>query len=412
MAGRGITINILTNVRNALKGVGDVEKALSDVESTLEDMGRDGTRSTDRMSRGFRDLAGDTRKGAQETDRFEKELRDVQLQAGETEDALTGVGETTKKTSGITRAMGTDIRQAGDALGDIIEGRFAGAAHSLLGATTSLSQAIPVLGIGIAGALALGLPLLNSITGEIQQQEKDAEALRDRLSEAYSEAAKAGRDYIDTAQLIAEAHDLMFNTDRAEEWKRVQEDAKLIGMDVTEVIEANFGVQEKQEQVLTRLNHLLADQGGLIDENGRYTSSFGQIIDGVLPNALSRWENLNEVTKESASNAGTAQRVISDMLKQAIRDAGEATEEIDEFGNALYTLPDGQKIVIDAETKQAHTNLDKFKGDLDEVADSVTTATLKFTADTREVDEARRRLQQQISVGVSAIVRPNQVVWQ
>jgi hypothetical protein len=73
-------------------------------------------------------------------------------------------------------------------------------------------------------------------------------------------------------------------------------------------------------------------------------------------------------------------RAQQGVLRGLINDAASATLEVDELGNELYTLPDGTQIMIDAETGQATTDVQKFKGDVDGVPETKTTQ-FKVTVD-------------------------------
>lgn len=106
-----------------------------------------------------------------------------------------------------------------------------------------------------------------------------------------------------------------------------------------------------------------------------------QAID-TARDALDKWANRNS---EAASTATT----VSDALKGMLRDAGSATEQVDELGNRLYTLPDGKEILIDANTGQASTSIERFKSDLDGNIPTVKTVDLEVS--TSAAEEALRR---------------------
>lgn len=334
-----------------------------------------------------RDIDRDLQRGQDATEDLSTELRDTRDQLGQLGFAAKSAADTgsteMKKFGGVTRAMGTDIRQAGDAIGDIIEGRFAGAAHSLMGATTSLAQAMPGLGVGIAAATALGLPLLNSITEEVQRQEREAEKLEARLAGAYKKAAEEGRNYLDVAQFIDESNDLRFNPDRAEDWKQLQADANLLRMEEGTLIKASIGDLEALGVVQQEVNKHLETA------EAHVRNYAGVRLDALTDEAASlrdRWQETGAAAREYADAAANSARITSEFLKEAINDAEGAARAVDEFGNELYELPDGMQVVIDAETGQAHQDLDRFKGDLKSVGATVVEPLVRVRVDTTAWD--------------------------
>ncbi|GAA3626118.1 hypothetical protein GCM10022200_05590 [Microbacterium awajiense] len=217
MAGRGITIDILANVRDALNGTGDVEQALADIESTLEDMARDGDNSVDKMSRGFRDLAKDADRSA---DRIEDSYRQAYRKIDRAND---NIGDSGKK----------GFRTAADASGEFKDEalqNFGETAASFDGSMESLGQvatdtlggvASQLPGIGIAaGAAALGIGGVTNYLTELG--EKSEEIKNDIISDFLElgdaldkEAVDARvRDYLNTedtrkqAELLAEILDI------------------------------------------------------------------------------------------------------------------------------------------------------------------------------------------------------------
>jgi DNA repair exonuclease SbcCD ATPase subunit len=224
---------------------------------------------------------------------------------------------------------------------------------------------------GIAGlaATAAGAAGLGLVTAAIQQQAEDAEKLRERLSAAYSEAAAEGRTYLTTAQIVAEAQSLMFDPERAGEWKALQEDAKTLGMDVQDVVAAYTGDLEKQETVQARINSLMSDP------DSYYTTQRDGIeeLKPGMRDLEGRWDNLREVTEENQHAAEEFARFQSRALTNMINDTEGVTKEVDALGNELFTLPDGKQIMIDADTGLATENIDDFQGDLNGLPEEVTT---------------------------------------
>jgi hypothetical protein len=180
MAGRGISIDILANVRDALQGTGDVEKALSDIEATLDDMGRSGESSVDRMSRGFRDLARDADTSSDKIERsYKTTYRDVaraaDTAADDAERSQRRIGEKSAEVGqevrqnlgeGIANAARGDFESLADTIGDTFGGAVAG-----IGGIASA-------GLAAAGALGIG-----ALVAALSAAEEKLSAARERAVE-------------------------------------------------------------------------------------------------------------------------------------------------------------------------------------------------------------------------------------
>lgn len=191
--------------------------------------------------------------------------------------------------------------------------------------------------------------------------------MRERISAAYQGAAEDGRRFIDTQTIIADGMDLIFNPERAEEYKRVLEDATQLGLDRSTVIAANTGDLDAQRVVQEQINRLLGDSNSY-EATGTTNK---KTLKSDVADIRDRWKEVVQTTEEYADKTVSATDYTSEMLMKLIDSAGTAQEEVDELGNRLLTLPDGQQVVIDAETGQATQNLEKFKGDADGVIASV-----------------------------------------
>jgi hypothetical protein len=294
MAGRGISIDILANVRDALRGAGDVERALSDIESTLDDMARSGDSSTDKMSRGFRDLSRDADTSADKIERsYKQAYRDTSRAADSAADdarrAQRRMGEQSEEVGqeirqnlgeGIANAARGDFESLADVIGDTLGGAVAG-----------------IGGIGTVAAAAAGAAGLGLITAGIYAQVEAAEKLRQRLSDAYRQAIDEGRDYINEAQVMAELQDLMFNEDRAGEYNRLLEDQVKLGLDIETLAGANIGRQEDLAEIQDRIN-VLKERGS---EISRGEDSILGDIDTQLAGIENRWVTAQQETENQAN---------------------------------------------------------------------------------------------------------------
>lgn len=346
------------------QGIRDgVIKPLDKAEEALKDLG---------------DAAGDAgRDGARGVDRLEEALKDAQRQAKRTEDAVDDIGTGGKKGFGkLGEAAGEVSQEIGQNLGEAVSsvrGNLADLGQvgqdTLGGLAATLAGSGPgglVAAAGVAaGAVGLGL-----ITAELEKQQEQAERLRERLSNAYRDAAESGSQYLDTAALISNASDLMFNKDRAEEWKNVQSDANKLGLDLNTAIRANAGDLDSQREVQERINALVQDENSYHAQG----TTNAKTLNNDVAEVARRWKDVTDATNEAAGNADQLRSVTSDMLLGFINSASDAQSEVDDLGNKLITFRGEhgeEKVFINAQTGEATSAIDAFRGDADGVIDHV-----------------------------------------
>lgn len=335
-------IDPIEDVEDALDQLGkvdagtDLERDLGKAQDATEDLDRelDQTRkSLDKLGYAARDAGDDGVKGM-------RKIKD-------------GADEVT--TEGFANAAEAVSSFRGDVedLGQIGQDTLGGLAGTLAG--TGPAGIVGAVGLAAAAA-GWGL-----ITQSIQDQEEAARKLRERLTSAYEDAASEGRSYIDTAQFIAEANDLIFNPDRADEYKKIREDAKRLNLDESLLIKANSGDLESQKIVRQEINKFLESDEAHLDSI--YGKNKG--LSDEATEMRDRWEDIAKATDEATASAENSKKVTSEFLLDAARNASYAEEEVDKFGNRLLRLPDGTEFVVDAKTGQAHQDMDRFYGDAD-----------------------------------------------
>lgn len=349
MASKRFEIDMGLNASGVAKGAKDAERALADLEDAVEDIGRGGARDVDKL---------------------EDSLRDVQRQAARTEDALDDIGDTSKRSFDKAEDGLDNFKDEANQTARESAASFDGSAESIADAFQEVAaNAFADFGpagaaAGLAAAAGIGL-----VTAEIQKQQEEAEKLKQRLSDLYLEALESGRDYIDQSQFIAESNDLRFNPDRADEWRKLQADAVKLAIDENTLIKANSGDLEAQAEVFRRISAAKEDGTAyyVTERDGleRLKPEYQEMED--------RWKRTREQSEQYAQAVKDAQASEHAFWQEVIASAGTASEEVDEFGNRLLTLPDGRQVLINAETGQATANVDQFKGDVDGIVDTVTT---------------------------------------
>ena len=249
-----LTFDVGMNERAAVRAAKNLGDSLDDVDKKLDDLSKSGGDIGDGMDRGLR-------KAKAGLDDFKQEANST---ARESAASFDGSADS-----------------IADAFQEVAANSFAG--FGPLGAAA-----------GLAAAAGLGV-----VTAEITKQAEEAEFLRERLANAYIEAAQEGRNYISAAQAVSEAQDLMFNPERAGEWKQIQEDAKRLSLDIGVLIDANAGKTEAQATVHERINALIAQEKAAHTETD---SIVGNMATNVL-GLQNRWMEVSAATEEQKKRA-------------------------------------------------------------------------------------------------------------
>lgn len=188
-----ISINFLSNVRDFLRGTGNVEDALDDVADALDDVAQDSQRSAHRMADSQQDAARDIE---QSNDRLERSFRDLADQQRKTGQAGEEIGPAGRRSMA---ELGDSARETGDELRQNLGETFSSFRGDLsdivqigqdtLGglAGSGALGGIPGLFVTAAGAAGVGLLL-----GALEQGQADAEAFKQAVSDLTGEMIEAG----------------------------------------------------------------------------------------------------------------------------------------------------------------------------------------------------------------------------
>lgn len=354
----GISIPILSNVRDFLSGTKQVEGALDDVADSLDDVARDAARGTDRISDSLSDTGRDV-------DRLERKFRDL----------ATGTRDSSRKAGDSVRTIKDDIDTVGDAsreVGDELRQNLGETFSSFRGDLEDLPQiaqdtlgglagsgalgGIPGLAVTAAGAAGLGL-IIGAIDNINQAAEKSEERAND-LANAYIEA---GSTVLSTIETAARVGNVITDKELRTEAENL---AKTLSIDMAEAVRIVAG----DTNALAGAQAILADRQEKVNEKmhtGKELTA-QQIID-IQEEAGAVYDQSAalDVYAQRQDTATQRAKLHSDALKSMIDDYSDVGVEVDEVGNKVVNLPDGTKIFIDANTQQASTNLDRFKGDYD-----------------------------------------------
>lgn len=320
-----LKLDILANTRQLISEMRKGGASVDDVSDALDDMAKEGDRAGDKLEASFRDMARNAKRAG--------------------DDVKTGVG-------GGLRDLKDEAGQSGREAAASFSGEWSDVGDFVQETVANGLSGFGPLGAaaGIAAAAGIGV-----LTSTILSQQEAADELRDRLSSAYQTAADEGRTYLDTAQLIAEASDLMFNPDRANEYKQLVADSKNLGLDLYDVIAANAGAQDKQREVQERVNDLLRDY--------KEDAADGQVendLVGPLIELSDRWRTVIDLTEQEQEKA----RQLSEIQKQAEQDnrdqiersARAAQERYEGLARSMGMNPIRLKVQLDDNAAWAQLN--------------------------------------------------------
>lgn len=362
----GISINILSNVRGAVKGVDDVADALDDAHDALRDLTKEGDTSTDRLTDDFRKVQRSTDKTA---DDIKGKIRDAyRAAARSSDDAADDIVRSQRRMGEQSAEVGQEIRQnLGEGIANAARGDFEGLADVIgdtLGGAVAGIGGIGTAALGVAGALGIG-----AIVAAFSLADEARQKLQDRASDLASAYIDAGSNVLDAMTIASRASEFLSDPEKREETEKLSEvlgvsmseAARALAGDMNALNAANEIVKGGEEERL----ELMRESANYL--SGDFTKAEKDRLDRLLAQDAAV-RGLNEVNGMANQTFQDQQAVLFDLINTA----EGVTKEVDEVGNAVYNLPGGAQILIDAETGQATTDVSKFKGDVDGIPDQVT----------------------------------------
>ncbi len=371
MAG-GFSINATLNASKFLRGVKDIDGALEDLEGSLDDVA-DEVEKIDKGD-GFKDLKKDADKAEDAASDLEKRLRKVRDEAKDVGKATDSIGDdgsrNFRKMGDTAEEVSGELRQN---LGETFSS-FRGDIEDLPQIAQDVFGGLAGSVGGLAGAFALagGAAGIGLIIAAVQTLNADAEAAQQYANDLANAYIDAGGTVLDTITLASRVSEVLTDPDQRKEAEKL---ADLLGIELPEAVRILAGdtnALEAARQTLRKEEEKLQDtreDGRLLDEQEAAALADRQYQLDQVTGILNKQGDANTYASDTA-------REYSDALKGMIEDAGTASVEVDELGNRVYTLPDGVQIFVDAETGQATTKVDKFKGDVDGVPETVKTTAL------------------------------------
>lgn len=367
---RPIELNLVANVNDFLRGTERIEDALDDVADSLDDVRIDADKAGDKAVDSFRDMARAAKSA-------ESDIEDVGNKG------FRGVGEKSAEFKQEAMQNFSEVTSSFDgsmsSIQDLAQGTFGGLASGIAGP------------LGIAfGAAAVGIGLIGAaIEGVGDATEADAEKAGE-WAQAYIEA---GSKILSSAQTVAGANEIITDP---EKYKQAEENAKNWGVSVGLAVLAMAGNTE----ALAEATASLEARGDVAIDNAAKAEKASRDLTEAeieyLASVATGRTALNEQTASMELGAEQAD-VYSESLRLLAENTAGATSVVDEFGDTVYSLPDGTTVYIDAETGQATTDITAVENKLYALPDKV----VKVTADTTEFQRAVDKL---VNTGVTRSV--------
>jgi vacuolar-type H+-ATPase subunit I/STV1 len=269
-----------------------------------------------------------------------KQLGEAAEDAGKDLDKLGDHGKKAgKEVSDGLKNASKEAGQSGREAAASFSGEFSDIGDFLQEASANAFGGFGLAGAAAGGAAALGIGL---VTAELVRQQEETEKMKQRFSEMYLQAAEDGLNYISTAAIIANTNDLMFNTDRAGEWKSLQEDALKIGIDANTVALARNGHEESLAVVLAAIKSEYDNVKAAAEEQG--TTAIRMTSDELakLEQIRREYEGIGDLHASNSENLSNAQAIANGLHEeeraqiQRTKDAAQARYEA---AAALYANP-------------------------------------------------------------------------
>lgn len=329
MTQNAVNINILSNVREAVRGVDDVSDAVDEVSDRLHDMSKEGSSSTDRMEKDFRDLA---KTADREADQIKDKFRTAYKSVRESSDDATDASR-----KGFSRAADASKEFSSEAISNVSEfsSSFDGSMESVgdlvQGTLGGLTQGLgPAFGLAAAAAAtAAGVIVDSFVSAQEATDEAKASAYEYGLT-----VAELGR-FADASSRINEL------TGSIEGLKNVQDIATISGWQQADVLAA------------------LATGDGLAALTAAYND--GANATTIATNRALELQGVLDGTAQGFTLAADGAALQSAALYELAAAAGTTTGQVDDLGNSIVTMPDGKEVVINADTKTAHENVQQFE---------------------------------------------------
>lgn len=314
MAGKGISINFIANVRDFLRGTKDVEEAFDDVADSLDDVARDGDKSVERLERSFKELeqkAGKSTKGM-------------------ADDLARNTERGTSQAKADLETLGNEAKQNAAETFSSFDGSAESFADGIQGTLGGIVSDMGPVGAAIGAAAAIGLGFLMAGLENANEETERLKEMAAELGQEYMETGRLGEVSMD--YLVGIVEDLASatgdGTDSLRRLKRIANDADDSLADLAQ----SAGMSEEQLRELWRESDNLYES--LVDQR----------------KAVDLSTEAGQEQAQSLQDQADAQKVYRDEIGKSIGvvvEAGEAQKAAAEAGLAELRAKAGLIATVD-----------------------------------------------------------------
>jgi hypothetical protein len=351
---KGIEIGIASETRAFKQGIdAGIIAPLDDAQQALEDLARtkgpekleqslnDTQTATEQLGRETRDVARDIERQFRESYRGVQQASNAGI-GGARESVHEFKQEALQNFSEVTSSFDGSM----SSIQDLAQGTLGGLASGIAG---------PIGLAAGAGAAAIGL-----IGAAVQGLGEKTQADQAKVAEWAQSYIDAGGTILTSAQSTAKALDIITDPER---FKEAETNAENWGVTTATAIAAMTGQQWAIDAATASVDKLTEANKARFDS--AVASSNGDNIMGAAimatTNEAERGAASLQKLKEEMKRGVETADVYSQYLTELAQNTAGATSKIDKFGDSIYSLPDGTKVYIDAETGQATSDLDAIE---------------------------------------------------
>lgn len=235
----GINIKLVADVKDFVMGTKVLEDKLEDVSGSLDDLGKDGSKSVDKLEKSFSEA---TKEASTSARAMKDSLADVKKS---TKDAETGMG---------------DFKQEANQSAKETAASFDGSADSIVGMFQEVS-ANALSGFGPAGAVA-GLALAAGIgiaTNAFGVNEEQAKAAKEAIAELGKELIDTGGvGNVSIEYMIGKLKDFATESDSSKtSLAGIRKDAKLLSVDFKDLADSYAGGTDNIDEQVAGVKQLI-----------------------------------------------------------------------------------------------------------------------------------------------------------
>lgn len=340
-----ISISLVSDVRDFIRGTKDAEKALEDVGTSLDDLAKDAkdsgkaagsalehgledgikdaSKSTDKLERSFKDLADVAKRESNKAgDAIGKNIHDGTRKA---EGGMDDLKDEAKQTARESAASFGSVEDALDAVQELAANAFVGMGPAGMAA-------------GLVGAIGIGL-----VASALQDSAEKATEAKERVGDLAVELYDAGGDIsrIDIGAKMREwSGQISDNKEWWEIWQegvvsnldQVRDAAALTGADAADMFRAMSGYDaEAAKEALEDVNRQIAETQDIVNsqDNNTWENFFGVSEADNHKQALIGVRDQLERVTDQTGEAQAAQELMAEATARetAQAEAAEAAEQ-------------------------------------------------------------------------------------